>query len=260
MAARATATRIGKAEKALRQAIIDKCRWMNAEGLNQGTSGNISARFGDRLLITPSATPYEGMTPEMIASMPLDRDYGSFEGPLNPSSEWRFHLDIMRARPEIGAIVHTHSTYATIVAVTRRAIPACHYMIAAFGGSTIRCAPYARYGTPELSAHAVAALEDRMGCLLGSHGMIALGDTLDKAMWHAVELETLARQYYHALLIGGPVILSDAEIADTAAAMRSSGYGAHRKEEGVRPKSSPRAAGSGLRSPPRRTARRSGRS
>lgn len=222
------AIRIGKAEKALRQQIIDKCRWMNAEGLNQGTSGNISARFGDRLLITPSATPYDSITPEMIASMPVDGDYGSFEGPLNPSSEWRFHLDIMRARPEIGAIVHTHSTYATIIAITRREIPACHYMIAAFGGPTIRCTPYARYGTAELSALAVEALKDRLGCLLGSHGMIAVGTDLDKAMWHAVELETLARQYYHSLLIGGPVILTDAQIAETAKAMKSSGYGAHR--------------------------------
>ena len=220
---------MGKAEQALRRAIIDKCLWMNAEGLNQGTSGNISARFRDRLLITPSAVPYAMMIPEMIASMPIDGDYGSFEGPLNPSSEWRFHLDIMRARPEIGAIVHTHSTYATIIAITRREIPACHYMIAAFGGSTIRCAPYARYGTAELSAHAVEALKDRMGCLLGSHGMIALGDTLDNAMWHAVELETLAKQYYHSLLIGGPVILTDEQIAETAAAMKSYGYGAHRK-------------------------------
>ena len=227
---------ISKSELALRRAIIDKCRWMNAAGLNQGTSGNISARFGDRLLITPSAIPYEAIEPEMIAAMRIDGDYGSFEGPLNPSSEWRFHLDIMRARPEIGAIVHTHSTYATIIAITRREIPACHYMIAAFGGSNIRCAPYARYGTPELSAHAVEALRDRMGCLLGSHGMIALGDTLDKAMWHAVELETLAKQYYHSLLIGGPVILSDEQIAETAAAMKSYGYGAHRKED-VKPRS-----------------------
>jgi L-fuculose-phosphate aldolase len=223
--------RTSKAELALRKAIIDKCRWMNAAGLNQGTSGNISARFGNRLLITPSAVPYGAMRPEMIASMPIEGDYGSFEGPLNPSSEWRFHLDIMRARPEIGAIVHTHSTYATIIAITRREIPACHYMIAAFGGPNIRCAPYARYGTAELSAYAVEALKDRMGCLLGSHGMIALGDTLDKAMWHAVELEALAKQYYHSLLIGGPVILTDEQIAETAAAMKSYGYGAHRKEE-----------------------------
>lgn len=223
--------RISKSELALRQQIIHKCRWMNAEGLNQGTSGNISARFEDRLLITPTAVPYDVLEPEMIAAMPLDGEYGSFDGPLSPSSEWRFHLDIMRARPEIGAIVHTHSTYATIIAITRREIPACHYMIAAFGGCNIRCAPYARYGTAELSAFVLEALKDRMGCLLGSHGMIALGDTLDNAMWHAVELETLAKQYYHSLLIGGPVILSDEQIAETAAAMKGYGYGAHRAGE-----------------------------
>jgi L-fuculose-phosphate aldolase len=213
-----------KSETLVRQAIIDKCRWMNAEGLNQGTSGNISVRHGNRLLITPTAIPYDAMRPEMIAAMPLDGDYGSWEGPLKPSSEWRFHMDIMLARPDVGAIVHTHSTFATIIAITRREIPACHYMVAAFGGSTIRCAPYARYGTKQLSTYAVEALADRLGCLLGSHGMIALGDTLDKAMWHAVELETLAKQYYHSLLIGGPVILTDEQIAETAAAMKG-GYG-----------------------------------
>src|SRR3954469_15310748 len=213
-----------KSERELRQAIIDKCCWMNAEGLNQGTSGNISARLGDRLLITPTAIPYEAMQPDMIAAMPIDGDYGNWDGPLKPSSEWRFHLDIMRARPDVGAIVHTHSTYATIIAITRREIPACHYMIAAFGGSTIRCTPYARYGTKELSTYAVEALRDRTGCLLGSHGMIALGDSLDKAMWAAVELETLAKQYYHSLLIGGPVILTDEQIAETAAAMQGYGY------------------------------------
>ena len=109
-----------KSEQQLRQAIIDKCRWMNVEGLTQGTSGNISARLGDTLLITPTAIPYEMLRPEMIAAMPIDGDYGSWDGPLKPSSEWRFHLDIMRARPDVGAIVHTHSTYATIIAITRR--------------------------------------------------------------------------------------------------------------------------------------------
>ena len=159
---------------------------------------------------------------------------------MNPSSEWRFHMDIMLARPDVGAIVHTHSTYATIIAITRREIPACHYMVAAFGGSNIRCAPYARYGTKELSVFAVEALKDRLGCLLGSHGMIALGDTLDKAMWHAVELETLARQYYHSLLIGGPVILTEEQIAETAAAMKGSGYGEQKPP-------SPRSRGEGAR-------------
>ena len=199
----------------LRQSIIEHCRWMNAMGLNQGTSGNISVRAGDTMLITPSATPYDAMTQEMIAAMPLSGPQmgdGSWVGERKPSTEWRFHLDILAARPEIGAIVHTHSTYATTLAIVGRSIPACHYMIAAFGGSDIRVAPYATFGTAELSANAVAALAGRMGCLLANHGMITIGATLERAMWLAVELETLARQYYQALLIGKPVILTDEEI------------------------------------------------
>lgn len=212
-----------KEEKALRQAIIEKCRWMNATGLNQGTSGNISARFGDRMLITPSATPYDRMEPEMVATMPIEGDYGAWEGPLKPSTEWRFHLDIHRAKPEVGAVVHTHSTYATVLAIARKDIPACHYMMAAFGGMEIRCAPYATFGTAELSKHALWALDGRTGCLLANHGMIATGANLEKAMWLAVELETIARQYYMSLLIGGPVLLGDAQIADTVKSFGSYG-------------------------------------
>jgi L-fuculose-phosphate aldolase len=213
-----------KRELKLRKSIIAHCLWMNANGLNQGTSGNISVRDGDDVLITPSGIPYDSTEPEMIARMPLTRDYGTWEGPKRPSSEWRFHLDIMKARPDVNAIVHTHALYSTVIAMTRRDIPACHYMIAALGGPNIRCAPYARFGTPELSAFAVEALKDRQGCLLGSHGMIAVGDSLEKAMWHAVELENLAKQFYHSLLIGGAVLMTDAQIADTAAAMKG-GYG-----------------------------------
>jgi L-fuculose-phosphate aldolase len=212
-----------KDERALREAIIAKCRWMNAAGLNQGTSGNISARYGDAMLITPSATPYDAMEPEMIAAMPLEGDYGSWDGPLKPSTEWRFHLDILRAKPEVGAVVHTHSTYATVLAIARKEIPACHYMMAAFGGMEIRCAPYATFGTAELSRHALAALDGRTGCLLANHGMIATGATLDKAMWLAVELETIAKQYYLSLAIGGPVLLREPEIADTAKSFGSYG-------------------------------------
>jgi len=205
-----------KEEKALRKAIVAKARWMNSSGLNRGTSGNISARYKEVMLITPSATAYEAMTPEMIAAMPLDGEYGSWEGPLKPSTEWRFHLDIMKARSNVGGIVHTHSTYATVLGIARKEIPAVHYMIAAFGGPTIRCAGYARYGTKELSDHALKALEGRNGCLLANHGMIALGANLDKAMWLAVELETIARQYYLASVLGNPHILTDAQIEETA--------------------------------------------
>ena len=211
-----------RSERDLRREIIAQCLAMTASGLNHGTSGNISARHGDRLLITPSATPYDAMEPEMIASMPLDGD-GAWEGPLKPSTEWRFHFDIMAARPDVSAIVHTHPTFATALAINRQEIPACHYMIAAFGDTRIRCSSYARYGTAELSETAVEALGPRMGCLLANHGAIAVGPTLPKTMWLAEELETLARQYWHALQVGTPVILSDEQIRETMEAFGSYG-------------------------------------
>ncbi|MEM8878867.1 MAG: class II aldolase/adducin family protein [Pseudomonadota bacterium] len=207
--------------------MIKQCRWMNDSGLNQGTSGNISARQADALLITPSAVPYDSMTPEMIAVADLSGgQQPDWQGPCPPSTEWRFHYDIARARPDVGAIVHAHAPYATTLAISRKEIPACHYMIAAFGGAPIRCAGYARYGTQALSDLALEALEDRQACLLANHGMIALGPTLEKAMWYAVELETLARQYWQSLQIGGPVLLSDKEIEETKAAMASYGVNA----------------------------------
>lgn len=212
-----------KAEEALRRDLIDKCRFMNASGLNQGTSGNISARFEDRMLITPSATPYDAMEPKMIASMPLETDYGAWDGPLKPSTEWRFHLDIMRARSDVGAVVHAHPTYCTTLAIARKEIPAVHYMMAAFGGTTVRCSDYATFGTEALSQTALKALDGRTACLLANHGMIATGANLEKAMWLAVELETIARQYYLSLMIGGPVILPDDAIAETAKAFGSYG-------------------------------------
>jgi L-fuculose-phosphate aldolase len=221
-------------ERELREAIIAKCRWMNASGLNQGTSGNISARYQDRMLITPSATPYDEMKPQMIASMPIEGEYGTWTGPLQPSTEWRFHLDIMRARPDVGGIVHTHSTYATVLAIARQSIPACHYMMAAFGGNDIRCAGYARYGTEELSALALAALEGRNGCLLANHGMIAVGVNLDKAMWLAVELETIARQYYLSLALDQRVILSEEEIAETARGFSTYGLQPQKAKQAAR--------------------------
>ncbi|QRM56315.1 class II aldolase/adducin family protein [Sinorhizobium sp. BG8] len=216
----------------IRQSIIDHCRGMNASGLNQGTSGNISVRFGDRMLITPSAIPYKDMVPDMIASMPIEGEYGEWTGPKKPSVEWPFHLDILRSRPDVGAVVHTHSTFATILSIARKPIPACHYMIAAFGGSDVRVGEYARYGTRELSENILRAMEGRSACLMANHGMIATGSTLEKAMWAAVELETLAKQYYHSLLIGGPVILPDEEIAGVLKGFASYGLQDKTKEDG----------------------------
>lgn len=210
-------------EAALRGEIVETCRAMNVVGINQGTSGNVSARWGERLLITPSGLPYAEMTPQDIVAMPLDADDGRYEGALAPSSEWRFHFDITRARPEVGAVVHTHSTYATALAICGREIPAVHYMIAAAGGATIRVAPYATYGTAELSTNALKALEGRSACLLANHGVIATGPSLQRALWLAGEIETLAKQYYLAETLGGVQVLPDDEIARVVEKFKSYG-------------------------------------
>jgi L-fuculose-phosphate aldolase len=207
-------------ENEKRQAIIDACRRMNALGINQGTSGNISVRHGDGLLITPTSTPYETMTVDQIVYMAMDGTHAAHQ---RPSSEWRFHLDILRSRQETHAVVHAHPAYCTILAIMGFEIPPIHYMIAVAGGDSIRCAPYATYGTAELSAHVLKALEGRQACLLDHHGMIAIGPSLSKAMWLAVEVETLARQYHGCLQIGRPPLLPIDEIERVR--LKMAGYG-----------------------------------
>ena len=209
-------------ENKKRLAIIDACRRMNALGINQGTSGNISLRHGKGMLITPTSVPYEEMTAEQIVLMDMD---GAFAPGQRPSSEWRFHLDILRSRNEVEAVVHAHPTYCTILSIMGLEIPPIHYMIAAAGGESIRCAPYATYGTPELSRHALKALEGRFACLLGHHGMIAVGPSLAKALWLAAEVETLARQYHGCLQIGQPPLLSREEIERVRNKMTGYGLG-----------------------------------
>jgi L-fuculose-phosphate aldolase len=181
------------------------------------------------MLITPSGVPYEEMTPAEIVAVELD---GKLPGVrarkgLAPSSEWRFHFDILRARPEVGAVVHTHSPYATAFAICRKELVATHYMIAAAGGPTIRVADYATFGTQELSNAALAALEGRWACLLANHGVIATGPTLERALWLAQEVEVLARQTAIALQVGTPVLLPDDEIARVVE--KFEGYGPRSK-------------------------------
>lgn len=212
-------------EKILRAAIVAQCRALNASGLNQGSSGNISARLGDALLITPSAIPYDVLRPEMLALMPLNGEYGAWSGPLKPSTEWRFHVDIMRARADIGAIVHCHPPYGTTLAMLNKPILAAHYMIALFGGPVVECTKYAPFGTKELSDLAIAGLGDRHGVLLGNHGAITTGATLEAAMHRAVELEALARMYYLAIAVGRPAILSDEEIGRIVERFKTYGGG-----------------------------------
>jgi len=214
------------AERALRGEIIRTCLAMEARGINQGTSGNVSARWGEGLLITPSGLAYATMAPEDIVYLEMD---GTSHGPHAPSTEWRFHRDIMRERSDVSAIVHAHPPHLTGLSILNQDIPAVHYMIAAVGGPSIRCAPYATYGTDALSQNALAALKDRMGCMLANHGVIACGPSLGKALWLAGEMETLAQQYLIAKMVGRPVVLSDAEIANVIEKFKS--YGPRRKDE-----------------------------
>ena len=211
-----------------RQKIIDLCLQMNASGLNQGTSGNISARFDGAMLITPSGVPYDQLAPEDIASVVLESDELEWSGTSKPSSEWQFHRSILNTNPELNAVVHTHSTFATVISIAREDIPACHYMIGAFGGNTVRCAEYATFGEPELSEAITVAMQDRNACLLANHGMIATGVNLDKAMWAAVELETLAKQYYYAKQAGNMHILPDDEMKRVI--NKFQGYGPNTKQ------------------------------
>jgi L-fuculose-phosphate aldolase len=208
--------------------MVAACKRLEAEGLNRGASGNISVRSDKHMLITPTAVAYDVIAPEMMAKMALDDPSGEWEGPNAPSSEWRFHRDLLRARPDINAVVHTHAPWCTVLAVARKPIPAIHYMIAAFGGPDIRVADYARYGTAELSENVVEAMEGRNGALMANHGMIVGGPDLTRALWLAGELEALAHQYYHAEVIGGGHVLSDAQIEETAKGFAS--YGVKSRE------------------------------
>jgi L-fuculose-phosphate aldolase len=207
-------------ERSARESVVAAARAMDAQGLNRGTSGNVSLRFRDRLLITPSGLPTARMGPDDVVPLGFD---GTHPPDQRPSSEWRFHRDILASRSELAAVVHAHPIHSTAFAMCGREIPAVHYMIAAFGGPNVRCAPYAAYGTAELSELALAALAGRNVCLLANHGMIAAGESLEKALWLAVELETLCQQYAVALQVGAPMILSDHEIGQTVERFR--GYG-----------------------------------
>ncbi|UCH73738.1 MAG: class II aldolase/adducin family protein [Rhodospirillales bacterium] len=193
----------------LRRALIETCRAMNGLGLNQGTAGNASARVPEGLLITPSGLAYERMKPDDIVVIDAG---GRAHGARPPSSEWRFHFDILRQRAEVGAVLHAHPPFCTALACLGRDIPAFHYMVAVAGGDSIRCAPYATFGTQALSDHALEALEGRLACLLANHGMICVAAGLDAALDLAVEVETLAQQYWRALQVGAPQLLSADEM------------------------------------------------
>lgn len=208
----------------LRCELIETALEMNRLGINQGTAGNVSVRLPGGMLITPSGVPYESLRPVDLVEVAAD---GAVVAPgvRRPSSEWRFHRDILAARKEVEAVVHTHAMFCTTLACLGRAIPAFHYMVAMAGGDSIRCAPYATFGTQALSDYALASLEGRDACLLANHGMIAVGCSLRRALALAVEVETLAAQYWRALQVGEPVLLDSDEMVRVLEKFRD--YGAH---------------------------------
>lgn len=207
--------------------MVAVARRMNASGINQGTSGNLSARLPGGFLITPTSLPYERMEPADLVALDFEgRSLAA--GPAEqrrPSSEWRLHADVLRCRPEVEAVVHCHSIRATALACHGRSIPSFHYMAAVAGGPDIRCAPYALFGTPELSALAVQALEGRLACLMAHHGQVALGRSLDQALRIAIEVETLAAMYLEASRLGEPPLLGEAEMERVLEQMRTLLYG-----------------------------------
>ncbi|MDZ4309901.1 MAG: class II aldolase/adducin family protein [Cypionkella sp.] len=218
-------------ELALRTELLEACRSMNRLGINKGTSGNISVRYGDGFLISPTGIPYEKLLPEHVVAMNWDATYA---GDVLPSSEWRFHRDILRARPDLNAVVHTHSTHATTLSILGRDIPAIHYVIAAAGGADIRCAPYEIFGSQELADRVVTALEGRRACLLAHHGVITGHVSIARALALAVTVEELAHQYLMCLPFGEPPILSQSQIADVLVKFKTYGQQAVPALDGLR--------------------------
>ncbi len=197
-------------EKALRQSIVDTAQSMSRNNLSPGRSGNVSARFRDGMLITPTGMAYDAMQPKDIVYVD---GAGRVTGKQRqPSSEWHFHLAAYGARPDRHALVHTHSMHATVLSCARKSIPAFHYMVAVAGGRDIPCIPYATFGTEALALHVAEGLKHRDACLMSNHGQIAIAENLAAALELASEIETLAEQYFNVLLLGPPIVLSDDEM------------------------------------------------
>jgi len=213
--------RTSAAERDARASVIATAREMSRRGLSPGRSGNVSCRWGEGLLITPSGMPYEDLEPADVVH--LDPDGRVAAGHRKPSSEWHLHRAVYAARPDRTAIVHAHSLHAVVLACAHRPIPAFHYMVAVAGGIDIPCVPYATFGTESLARHVAGGLTARDACLMAHHGQVALGRSLSAALELAAEVETLAEQYVKVLALGVPKLLSEVEMRDVLA--RFKGYG-----------------------------------
>ena len=212
----------------LRQHVIEVACALNAEGLSHGTSGNVSVRWGEGMLITPSGLRYDELLPEDVVFVAGDGAPDP-EG-LEPSSEWRFHLAAYGVQPEVGAVVHCHSPNATALACVHRPIPPFHYMVAAAGGHDIPLAPYATFGGKQLAENVASALKSRFACLMANHGQIACGATLEQAFDLAREIESLATQYIAALAAGEPRLIDRAEMDVVIEKFKTYGQQSRKKE------------------------------
>ncbi len=236
-------------EKALREAIVAAAARIAEAGFGGASSGDISARLADSIVITPSGAPYRTLRPQMLALMPLGSEYGAWKGPTKPASEWRIHLDIARVRPDVGAVVRFQSPYATALAMAHKAIPAAHPMIAFFGAVEIKCTKYAPMGAKELAELALEALGPGHAALLGNYGAVTTGGTLEAALARAFELETLARLYAIALSVGRPRVLSDEEAFRIGERLKAAGADIEARVEALAaedagaPKAKPKSKG-----------------
>lgn len=208
-------------ETDLREKMAQVMKAMDARGLNRGTSGNLSARWGEAMLVTPSGVPPERLTGEMMVL--VQPDGSTAEGSLRPSSEWRMHQQILNRRPDANAVVHCHSRHATILACAGREIPSMHYMVAVGGGSSVPVAPYATFGSVELAEAVVETLDGRAAALMANHGQIVVARNLDAALSITEEIEEQAAVYWGTLAIGGPKLLSEDEMG--LILQRFKGYG-----------------------------------
>ena len=215
----------------LKSEVLSTAVAMNASGINSGSAGNVSARSGAGLVITPTGMAYADCEAADMVSLdayglPSVGADGTPSQRRQPSSEWRFHKDIYAFQPHAGAIVHAHSPFATALACQGMSIPAFHYMVARFGGNDVRCASYATFGTQALSDAILAALRDRTACLMANHGMVVFGQDLKQTLALAIKLESLAEQYWRVLQLGAPTLLSDDEMARVL--LKFSHYGQQR--------------------------------
>ena len=197
-------------EAELRSTVVAAVQRLDTLGMNRGSTGNVSARHGKGMLITPTGMGADGLRPQDLVWLGFD---GSMQGDWQPSSEWHFHQAAYLARPELNAVVHTHSTHATALACLRRPLPAFHYMVAVAGGDSVPLVPYFTFGTEALSEAVALALQGRDACLLANHGLVAVGTTVAQAMKVVQEIESLCEVYLKALAVGEPVLLGATEMA-----------------------------------------------